>query len=210
MRPIRLVICDDHNVVRSGLRAMLDQQPDFEVVAEAADGVEAIFAVKSHGPDVVIMDLRMPKLDGVGAIAGIKEDLPDARILVLTTYDSDADILAAVEKGATGFLLKDAPHEELFTAIRNVHAGKAPLSPEIAAKLMNRIRAGEDELLSAREVEILRLVAKGTTNRDIGRSLWISEATVKSHLNRILKKLDATDRTSAVTTALKLGIIRLE
>lgn len=210
MRPIRIVICDDHNVVRSGLRAMLDQQPDFEVIAEAADGVEAIYATKTHGPDVVIMDLRMPRLDGVGAIAGIKEDLPDAKILVLTTYDSDADILAAVEKGATGFLLKDAPHEELFTAIRNVHKGKAPLSPEVAAKLMNRIRAGEEELLSSREVEILRLVAIGTTNREIAKSLWISEATVKSHLNRILKKLDATDRTSAVTTALKLGIIRLE
>lgn len=189
---------------------MLDQQPDFEVVAEAADGAEAITLTRQHRPDVVLMDLRMPKVDGVAAIAGIKKELPETGILVLTTYESDADILAAVEKGATGFLLKDAPHEELFAAIRNVRDGKAPLSPAVAAKLIERLRGTEEKVLSGREVEILRLVARGTSNRAIAKELWISEATVKSHLNRILRKLQAPDRTAAVTEALKRGIIRLE
>lgn len=210
MRVLRLLLCDDHPVVREGLRTMLDKQPDFKVVGEAADGAEAMALARRHRPDVVLMDLRMPKVDGVVAIAGIKGELPDTGILVLTTYESDADILAAVEKGATGFLLKDTPHEELFAAIRNVGEGRVPLSPSVAAKLVQRLRGAEAEILSGREVEIMRLVAHGTSNREIAKELWISEATVKSHLNRILRKLEAPDRTAAVTQALKRGIIRLE
>jgi DNA-binding NarL/FixJ family response regulator len=208
---VRIVICDDHAVVREGLKTMLDRQPDFEVVAEAGNGREAVESARRYRPDVVLMDLRMPGMDGVAAIGRIKEEQPKVGVLVLTTYETDADILAAVERGASGFLLKDAAHEELFAAIRSVHEGNAPLSPSIALKLVERLRGGAgEEVLSAREVEILRLVARGTANREIARQLWISEATVKSHLNRILKKLGAPDRTAAVTEALKRNIIRLE
>lgn len=207
---IKLLLCDDHPVVRSGLRGMLESQTDLEVVAEAANGNEAITLARRHQPDVVLMDLRMPEVDGIAAIRGIKAERPDAKILVLTTYETDADILRAVEVGAVGFLLKETHQDQLFAAIRDAARGNSPLTPSVAARLMERLRNNSDSMLSAREVEILRLVAQGTNNKGIAAKLWISEATVKSHLNRAFEKLGAVDRTSAVTVALKRGIIRLD
>ena len=207
---IKLLLCDDHPVVRSGLRGMLESQPDLEVVAEAANGSEAIVLARRHQPDVVLMDLRMPEVDGIGATKSIRAERPDAKVLVLTTYETDADILQAVEVGAVGFLLKDAHQDQLFGAVRDAARGNSPLTPSVAARLMGRLRDNSDSTLSAREVEILRLVAQGTNNKGIAAELWISEATVKSHLNRTFEKLGAADRTSAVTAALKRGIIRLD
>ena len=207
---IKLLLCDDHPVVRSGLRGMLESQPDLEVVAEAANGSEAIVLARRHQPDVVLMDLRMPEVDGIGATKSIRSERPDAKVLVLTTYETDADILQAVEVGAVGFLLKDAHQDQLFGAVRDAARGNSPLTPSVAARLMGRLRDNSDSTLSAREVEILRLVAQGTNNKGIAAELWISEATVKSHLNRTFEKLGAADRTSAVTAALKRGIIRLD
>ncbi len=207
---MRILISDDHPVVRAGLRGMLSGEPDFEVVGEAQNGKEAVTLTGELRPDVVLMDLRMPEMDGVTAIGGIKEKHPEVQILVLTTYESDADIIRAVEVGATGFLLKDAPREELFAAIRAAAAGKSPLSPAVAARLMRRMRGPAEEALSVREIEVLELVARGTSNKEIARQLWISETTVKSHMLHIFDKLGVTDRTAAVTAALKRGIIRLE
>jgi DNA-binding NarL/FixJ family response regulator len=164
----------------------------------------------SLAPDVTLMDLRMPGLDGVGAIKAIKEQQPSSRIIVLTTYDSDADILHAIEAGATGYLLKDAPREELFRAIRAAASGDSVLAPAVAARIMTRMRAPAEENLSAREIEVLQLVAKGANNKEIGKSLHISTATVKTHLIHIYGKLGVDDRTAAVITALEKGIITLE
>jgi DNA-binding NarL/FixJ family response regulator len=189
---------------------MLESQPDLEVIAEAANGAEAMELAARHRPDVVLMDLRMPRMDGVAATAKIKGEHPETRVLILTTYESDADILRAVEKGATGFLLKDAPHEEIFSAVRDAARDRSHLSSAVATRLVERLRGPEEETLSAREIEILSLVAEGENNKGISDRLFISESTVKSHLNRIFAKLDASDRTSAVVTALKRGIIRLE
>ncbi len=207
---INLLICDDHPVVRSGLHGMLESQPDLRVVAEAADGAEAISLARQHWPDVVLMDLRMPGVDGVTATKQIKAEHPNTDVLILTTYDTDADIVRAVSVGALGFLLKDAPEERIFSAIRDVARGNSPLTPSVAARLVGRLREDNESILSSREVEILQLVARGVNNKGIANKLWISEATVKSHLNRIFDKLDAVDRTSAVTSALKRGIIRLD
>ncbi|MCA9875229.1 MAG: response regulator transcription factor, partial [Anaerolineales bacterium] len=161
-------------------------------------------------PDVILMDLRMPGLDGVGAIQAIKAQRPSANILVLTTYDSDADIVRAVEAGATGYLLKDTPREELFRAVRAASRGESVLAPAVAARLMTRMRAPAEEALSAREIEVLQLVSTGNSNREIGKALHISTATVKTHLIHIFDKLGVNDRTSAVTAALERGIISLE
>lgn len=209
-RTIKLLLCDDHPVVRSGLRGMIESQPDLEVVAEASNGKEAIILASRYQPDVVLMDLRMPEVDGIGAIEGIKANLPNAKVLVLTTYETDADILRSVAAGAVGFLLKDTPQDQLFSAIRDTARGNSPLTPRVAARLVERLRHSTESTLSARELEILRLVSQGTNNRGIADKLWISEATVKSHLNRTFEKLGAVDRTSAVTAALKRGIIRLD
>ena len=209
-RPIRLLVCDDHPVVRSGLKAMLGSQPDFEVVGEAADGERAVALARRLKPDVVLMDLRMPGMDGVEAIEGIKGDRPETRVLVLTTYETDADILRAVEKGATGFLLKDVPHEDLFDAVRNVADGKSPLAPSVAARLVQRLHGSGEERLSQREIEILLLVARGMNNRAIARRLLVSESTVKAHMLHTFAKLGVSDRTAAVTTALRRGVIRLD
>jgi DNA-binding NarL/FixJ family response regulator len=189
---------------------MLSGEPDFEVVGEAQNGKEAVAFVGERKPDVVLMDLRMPEMDGVTAIQHIKSSYPDVHILVLTTYESDADILRAIETGATGYLLKDTPREELFGAIRMVAQGQSPLAPGVAARLMQRVRNPEEEGLSTREIEVLELVAHGTSNKEIAKQLWVSETTVKSHMLHIFDKLSVTDRTAAVTEALKRGIIRLE
>lgn len=209
-RTIRLLICDDHPVVRSGLRGILGTQPDFEVVAEAADGIQAVALARRFRPDVVLMDLRMPEMDGVTATGEIKAESPEVQVLVLTTYDTDADILHAVEKGAIGFLLKDTSEENLFDAIRQAAQGRSPLAPSVAARLVRRMRSAGEEEVSEREIEILQLVAQGLNNKDIARRLLISESTVKAHMLHIFNKLEVADRTAAVTTALRRGIIRLE
>lgn len=207
---VRLLIADDHPVVRSGLRAMFAGEPDFEVVGEATTGAEAVHLAARLRPDVVLMDLRMPEMDGVEATERIKSSGAETRILVLTTYDSDTDILRAVEAGAIGYLLKDAPEEELYDAVRAAAEGKSLLAPPAAALLMERTRRAPEENLSGREIEVLRLVSKGASNREIASALWISEATVKSHLIRIYGKLDVDDRTAAVTVAFERGILRLD
>jgi len=209
MDKIRILIADDHPVVREGLSGMLAGQPDFEVIGLAADGDSAVKLHGSLAPDVTLMDLRMPGLDGVGAIKAILAQQPSSRIIVLTTYDSDADILRAIEAGATGYLLKDTPREELFRAIRAAARGDSVLAPAVAARLMTRMRAPAEESLSAREIEVLQLVAQGASNREIGKSLHISTATVKTHLIHIYGKLGVDDRLAAVTTALERGIITL-
>ncbi len=208
---VRLLITDDHPVVRAGLRGMLSGEPDFEVVGEATNGKEALALIGELRPDVVLMDLRMPEMDGVTAISHIKTEYPETQILVLTTYESDADILRAIETGATGYLLKDAPREDLFGAIRLAAEGKSPLAPTVATRIMQRMRGdSEEEALSTREIEVLELVARGTSNKQIAKQLWVSETTVKSHMLHIFDKLGVADRTAAVTEALKRGILRLE
>ncbi len=192
MEKVRILIADDHPVVREGLAGMLAGQDDFEVVGLAADGSTAVTLTLSLSPDVTLMDLRMPVLDGVGAIEAIKKAQPTAHILVLTTYDSDADIVRAIEAGATGYLLKDAPREELFRAIRAAARGESVLSPAVASRLMTRMRAPAEENLSAREIEVLQLVATGASNQQIGKELHISTATVKSHLIHIFNRLGLT------------------
>ena len=210
MENVRLLITDDHPVVRSGLRGMLEGQPDFVVVGEAENGAEAVALVGRLGPDVVLMDLRMPKMDGVAATSKIKAEHPEVNVLVLTTYESDADILKAVEAGATGYLLKDTPREGLYGAIRAAAEGRPFLASAVAARLMDRVRRPAEETPSAREIEILELVAQGKSNKEIAKQLWIGETTVKTHLLHVFGKLGVSDRTSAVTAALKRGIIRLE
>ena len=207
--PIRLVVADDHPVVRDGLRAMLATQPDMELVGEAATGTEAVERARALRPDVVLMDLQMPELDGPAAIATLRQQAPEVRVLVLTTFGTDADITRAVDAGATGYLLKDAPREQLFGAIRAAARGESVLSPSVATRVLGRMRAPAEEALSPRELEILQAVARGLSNKDIGRRLYVSEATVKTHLLRVFSKLGVDDRTAAVTVALERGIIRL-
>jgi DNA-binding NarL/FixJ family response regulator len=189
---------------------MLAGQPDFEVVGEATTGAEAVDMVAQLQPEVVLMDLQMPEMDGVAATAEIKAQYPETHVLILTTYDTDADILRAVEAGATGYLLKDAPREELFHAVRAAAQGKTVLAPTVATRLLEQMREPAQETLSGREVQVLALVADGASNKEIGKQLHVSEATVKSHLLHIFAKLGVADRTAAVTTALKRGILRLE
>jgi DNA-binding NarL/FixJ family response regulator len=206
---IRIVIADDHPIFRAGLQGLLSAQEDFEVVGEAANGREAVAVVRHAAPDVLLVDLQMPELDGVGAIQEIRTIAPATRILVLTTYDSDADILRAVEAGATGYMLKDTPREELFKAIRATARGESVLSPTVASKLVGRARGPLERSLSAREIEVLALVARGVSNKIIGKDLRISEATVKTHLLHIFAKLGVDDRTAAVTAAMEKGVLRL-
>jgi len=207
--PIRIVIADDHPIFRAGLQGLLSDQDDFEVVGEAANGREAVAVVRHAAPDVLLVDLQMPELDGVGVIREIRTLAPATRILVLTTYDSDGDILRAVEAGATGYLLKDTPREELFKAIRATARGDSALSPVVASKLIGRARGLVERSLSARELEVLALVARGVSNKIIAKDLRISEATVKTHLIHIFAKLGVDDRTAAVTVAMERGVLRL-
>jgi DNA-binding NarL/FixJ family response regulator len=202
---IKVLLVDDHPVVREGLRGMLGAEDDLEVVAEAGSAAEAVAAVRAHAPDVVLMDLRMPGGDGVEATARVLVQRPETRVVVLTTYETDADILRAVEAGAAGYLLKDASRAELAQAVRAASRGETVLAPSVAAKLVSRMRSPVE--LSRREIEVLRLVARGRTNAEIGRELLISEATVKTHLLRTFGKLGVSDRTAAVTAALERGIL---
>ncbi|MFD4719832.1 response regulator [Streptomyces sp. NPDC087659] len=206
---ISVLIVDDHPVVRDGLRGMFESAAGFTVLGEAADGVEGVALAERLDPDVVLMDLRMPGGGGVEAIAELARRGARTKVLVLTTYDTDADTLPAIEAGATGYLLKDAPREELFTAVRAAAEGRTVLSPAVASRLVSRVRnpAPRDEPLSAREREVLVLVARGTSNREIAAELFISEATVKTHLTHIYGKLAVRDRASAVAAAYDRGIL---
>ena len=204
---IRVLVVDDHPVVRSGLVGMLDVEDDLEVVGEAGDGEEAVAQVAATSPDVVLMDLRMPRLDGTGATERILAAYPAVRVLVLTTYSTDADIVRAVEAGATGYLLKDTPRTQLVDAVRAASRGETVLAPPVAARLVSRMRAPVVEALTPREVQVLGAVARGLSNGDIGRELFIGEATVKTHLLRVFTKLGVDDRTRAVTVAMERGIL---
>ncbi len=207
---VRVLVVDDHPVVRVGVWGMLVTQEQFDVVGEAADGDEAVRLVGELQPDVVLMDLRMPGLDGVQATARIRARHPDVQVLVLTTYDTDEDILRAVEAGAVGYLLKDAPREELFRGVEAAARGESLLAPAVVARLLGRMRSPRGEALSPRELEVLGLVAEGRANKAVARALSISETTVKTHLAHIFTKLGVDDRTAAVTVALNRGIIRLD
>jgi DNA-binding NarL/FixJ family response regulator len=207
---IRLLIVDDHPVVRDGLSGMFSGDPDFEVLGQAADGAQAVALAERLEPDVILMDLRMPELDGVGAIAQLAERGIPARVLVLTTYDTDSDVLPAIEAGATGYLLKDAPRTELLRAVRAAARGEAVLSPSVASRVLGQMRASAEpaeEPLSKREVEVLELVARGSTNREAAARLFISEATVKTHLLHIYAKLGVNDRAAAVAEAFERGVL---
>ena len=206
---ISILIADDHPVVREGLRGMLSRVPEFAVVGEAATGTEAVRLVGELEPRVVLMDLRMPDMDGIVATREIRAHHPDTYVLVLTTHDGGSDILRSIETGATGYMLKDSPREELYEAIRAASNGVQLLAPAVAARLAQRRERPTDDALSAREVEVLELVARGTSNKEIAARLWISEATVKTHLIHVYDKLEVADRTSAVTEALRRGILSL-
>lgn len=205
---IRVIVADDHPIVRSGIVGLLSLDDGLEVVGEAADGVELIELAHELRPDVVLMDLRMPRLSGAEATARLAAELPEIRVLVLTTYESDDDILGAIEAGAGGYLLKAAPQEEIVAGIRSVAGGHTVLAPSIAATLVARMRTPEERpQLSPRELEVLRLVAAGGSNPAIARELFIGEATVKTHLLHAFEKLGVSDRTRAVTLALELGLL---
>jgi DNA-binding NarL/FixJ family response regulator len=208
--PIRILIADDHPVVRTGLRGMLATPEEFVIVGEAENGEEALRLTGERRPDIVLMDLRMPVLDGLQATICIKQQYPLTQILILTTYDSDRDIVTAIQAGAIGYLLKDAPREDLYQAIRAAAKGKSALNPDIAARLMEHVRrpVSEDQL-SERETEILQLVSEGLTNKQIGAQLHISEATVKTHLIHVFAKLNVADRAAAVRIAIERGILQL-
>jgi len=207
---IRIMIVDDHAIVRSGLKAILASQQDFELVADVGTGDAAVSASATLRPDVILMDLQMPVMDGVTAISLIHQKQPDIRMLVLTTYDTDVDIVRAVEAGAIGYLLKDALPDELFRAIRSAARGEVIFAPSVAAKLAKRLLTNTlDRSLSNREIEVLILAARGDSNKEIASKLYITEATVKSHFVHIFNKLSVTDRTAAVTLALEKKLIRL-
>ena len=206
MEPIRILIVEDHHVVRQGLAALLKTVPDMTVVAQAADGAEGVRLFREHKPDVTIMDLRLPVLSGVDAITQIRSEFPTARIIVLTTFDGDEDIYRALQAGARGYLLKDMFGEELMEAIRVVHSGRTRIPPAIAERLAERMGGPN---LTNRELEVLQAIVAGKSNKEIAFGLGISEATVKTHINNILSKLGVTDRTQATTAALQRGIVHL-
>ena len=203
---IRILVADDHPIVREGLRGLIAVQPDIVVVAEASNGREAIQQFRIHRPDVTVMDLQMPEMDGADAVFAIRDEFPGARVIVLTTYAGDAKILRALKAGAQGYLLKAVMHMELADNIRAVYAGRRVMAPEAAAQIAEH--AGE-EALTSKEIEVLRLIAAGNANKEIAAQLSNSEETVKSRVKNILDKLGANDRTHAVTIGLKRGIIEL-
>ena len=205
--PIRVLIADDHPVVRDGLRGIFEGSGEFEVVAEAADGREAVDRAAALRPDVVLMDLRMPGTDGVTAIRRLAERGVAARVLVLTTYGTDSDVVPAIEAGATGYLLKDSPRDELVRAVRAAARGEAVLSPSVATRLLSQVRAPAKEPLSQRELEVLSLIAHGSSNREAARCLFISEATVKTHVLHIYAKLGVNDRAAAVAIGFERGLL---
>ena len=214
MGAIKILIADDHPVVREGLFAMLSREVDFEVLGEAKDGVEAVNKAKELSPDVVLMDLRMPEMDGVEAMRQIKSAMPDVKFIILTTYSDDEYIFSGIGAGARAYLLKDAPRDDLFKAIRAVYRGESLIQPVVASKLLDRFselsrRTPSGEELSGRELEILCLMAKGAANKEISAQLGIAQSTVKTHISNIFQKLGVNDRTEAVTRAIKKGIIRL-
>jgi DNA-binding NarL/FixJ family response regulator len=209
---IRVAVVDDHPVVRAGLAALLASAADLEVVGQAADGEAAVALALAERPDVVLMDLRMPVLDGVGATARLREEAPDVRVLVLTTYETDASILTAIEAGASGYLLKAAPEEEILAGVRAVARGDVALAPALAARLVRQVArpavpAAPAPALSPRETEVLALVAAGRTNARIALELHVTPATVKTHLLHVFEKLGVGDRTRAVTLAMELGLL---
>ena len=203
---IRILIADDHSVVREGLVSLVKRKSDMVVVAEASNGREAVQLWKEHRPDVTLLDLRMPELDGVGAIKEIRELDENAHIVVLTTYDGDEDIYRAIKSGAKAYLLKDTARDALVETVRRVHAGETYLPPQLAAKLAERVSG---EALSPREIDVLRRMAVGKSNKEIGTELFISEGTVKTHIKSIFNKLDVVSRTEAVATANRRGLIQL-
>lgn len=210
---IRVLIADDHPVVREGLAAMLSREPDIDVVGEAQDGQEAVDRAGTLKPNVILMDLMMPKVGGVDAIRMIRERHPAVQTIVLTTYGDDDSIFQGIAAGARGYLLKDAPRDELFRAIRAVARGESLLQPAVATRLLDRFTRPKNEVaqetLTERELEVLRLLSKGSANKQIGVSLKISESTVKTHVANIFQKLNVSDRTEAVTVALQRGLIKL-
>ncbi|GAB1639807.1 response regulator [Krasilnikovia sp. MM14-A1259] len=206
---ISLLIVDDHPVVRDGLRGMFSADPRFEVLGEAGDGAEAVIAAERLRPDVILMDLRMPRTDGVAAIKELTRLGILSRVLVLTTYDTDSDVLPAIEAGATGYLLKDARQEDLFRAVEAAAQGQAVLSPTVATRLMGQMRQPASDPPSQRELEILRLLAQGKSNREAAKLLFISEATVKTHLLHLYAKLGVSDRAAAVATGFSRGYLTL-
>lgn len=205
--PIRILVVDDHHVVRRGLVALINTEADMRVVAEGANGQQAVELFGEHKPDVTLMDLRLPVLSGVEAIKAIRQESPQARIIVLTTFDGDEDIYRALQAGAQSYLLKDMFLEELTDAIRKVHAGRRTIPPAVAARLAERVGGPQ---LTERELDVLRLIVKGRSNREIAADLFISEATVKTHINSLLSKLGVSDRTQAATTALQRGIVHFQ
>jgi len=214
-RPIRVLIADDHTVVRDGLAAVLARRPDITVVGEASNGIQAVEKAVQLRPDVILMDLRMPEMDGAEAMRRIREQDPNVQFLVLTTFDNDEYIFEAIQAGAKGYLLKDASREDLFRAVVAVYRGESLIQPAVASRVLDRFvelsrRTVPAETLSDREVEVLRLMARGAANKEIAGELYISESTVKTHIANIFQKLDVNDRTEAVTKALQKGIIRLE
>jgi len=204
---IRILTVDDHPLLRKGIAALVNAEPDLKLVAEASNGEEAVEAFRSHRPDVTLMDLQMPGVDGLGAIGRIRDEFPNARIIVLTTYTGDTQVLRALRAGARAYILKGHVHKELLETIRAVHAGQKRIPPDIAAELAEH--AMDDEL-TEREIAVLKLVAAGNANKHIADQLSIGEATVKSHVSNILSKLGANDRSHAVTIGLKRGIIELD
>jgi DNA-binding NarL/FixJ family response regulator len=205
-KPIRIVLVDDHPLLRQGIAALVADQSDMQLIAEASNGREAIEQFRIHRPDVLLMDLQMPDMNGIDAMIAIRTEFPEARFIVLTTYAGDVQIIRALKAGARAYLLKSLLHRELLETIRTVHAGQKRIPPEIAAELADH---AADDSLTPREIEVLRLIAAGSANKIVGDRLSITEETVKAHVKSILSKLSANDRTHAVTIALKRGIIQL-